>query len=578
MAETMNYRMNLVIDPKNVIKANRELRAMERYFERIQGRVLRIGRTRMAPEIVLKDRASKGLDNLLRKLQRVRSEVVNASGTVTLKVKHEQAKQKQENKGKQEQNNSKKLALKAPPMPKIVLVFPDFTPIIRAMNVNSLASVLNSRLLNANSGHLSDLAKALGSIQIGGASGAKEEEKPQSKSLWEKIKSGVGFTKNTVATVKGIKDTKENWGNLKRDWDDQGPIGGNTKREKVTNTVKKLWRNKGRVVDLASSGAEALEGATGVADTFIGLFSGGGSSSATSDIVSKSASEVAGSGSGILGKMLKGGLKRSLGVASVAMDAVSIANAKPGKERAEAIGSAAGGTIGSVLGGAVGSLIPIPVVGTAIGSAVGGAVGDFVGGKIGGFIADSAPKIKETFTGVSNWFSKNILGKKDKPKDKEDVSKKPDVIKTPAVPEKQPLLPPAPLMQRPTLPPYPPSSPYYQSYQMGMGMTSPQNMSMVGPGPRMQSAVTNNATSAGGKLPQVVQISPEQMTTLSGFLRDMKTETTTQYNLPPGAVQVTVHEEYPVDVEGIIQQVGQRLRAEFAKATQNRKLQSMALA
>lgn len=36
MAEAMNYRMNLVIDPKNVIKANRELRAMERYFERIQ--------------------------------------------------------------------------------------------------------------------------------------------------------------------------------------------------------------------------------------------------------------------------------------------------------------------------------------------------------------------------------------------------------------------------------------------------------------------------------------------------------------------------------------------------------------
>lgn len=136
MAETMNYRMNLVIDPKNVIKANRELRAMERYFERIQGRVLRIGRTRMAPEIVLKDRASKGLDNLLRKLQRVRSEVINASGTVTLKVKHEQAKQKHDNKGTQEQNKGKKIALKAPPMPKIVLVFPDFTPIIRAMNVN----------------------------------------------------------------------------------------------------------------------------------------------------------------------------------------------------------------------------------------------------------------------------------------------------------------------------------------------------------------------------------------------------------------------------------------------------------
>ncbi|MDR9855977.1 hypothetical protein RJP21_20435 [Paenibacillus sp. VCA1] len=582
MAETMNYRMNLVIDPKNVIKANRELRAMERYFERIQGRVLRIGRTRMAPEIVLKDRASKGLDNLLRKLQRVRSEVVNASGTVTLKVKHEKAKQKHDNKGTQEQTKGKKIALKAPPMPKIVLVFPDFTPIVQAMNLNSLASTLNSRLLDANSGHLSELAKALSSIQIGGASGAKEEEKP--KSFWEKFKSGVDFTTSAVSTVKGVKDTKNSWKDLKKNWDDQDPISGNTRREKVTNTVKKLWTNKGKVVDLASSLADTLEGGTGVADSVMGFFSGGGSSSASSGIISNTANQVGGSGSGVLGKMLKGGLKRSLGIASVAMDAVSIANAKPGKERAEAIGSAAGGTIGSVLGGAVGSLIPIPVVGTAIGSAVGGAVGDFVGGKIGGFIADSAPKI-------SNWFSKNILGKKDKPKEKEDVSKKPDVITAPYNPEKKPVLqnapynpsnPPAvhtaPLIQGPSLPPYPPSFPYYQSYHMGMGMASPQNPNMAGPGPRMQSAVTNNATSAGGKMPQVVQISPEQMTTLSGFLRDMKTETTTQYNLPPGAVQVTVHEEYPVDVEGIIQQVGQRLRAEFAKATQNRKPQSMALA
>lgn len=86
MAEAMNYRMNLVIDPKNVIKANRELRAMERYFERIQGRVLRIGRTRMAPEIVLKDRASKGLDNLLAKINRVKSQVINASGNLNMNV------------------------------------------------------------------------------------------------------------------------------------------------------------------------------------------------------------------------------------------------------------------------------------------------------------------------------------------------------------------------------------------------------------------------------------------------------------------------------------------------------------
>lgn len=69
----------------------------------------------------------------------------------------------------------------------------------------------------------------------------------------------------------------------------------------------------------------------------------------------------------------------------------------------------------------------------------------------------------------------------------------------------------------------------------------------------------------------MVQISPEQMSALTGYLRDSKTEATTNYNLPPGAVQVTVREEHPVDVEGLILQVGQRLRAELMKASQNRK-------
>ena len=45
-------------------------------------------------------------------------------------------------------------------------------------------------------------------------------------------------------------------------------------------------------------------------------------------------------------------------------------------------------------------------------------------------------------------------------------------------------------------------------------------------------------------VPQSVQISPEQMSTISGLLMDFKTETTVNYNLPPGAVQVTVHEEH----------------------------------
>lgn len=565
MAETMNYRMNLVIDPKNVIKANRELRAMERYFERIQGRVLKIGRTRMAPEIVLKDRASNGLDNLLRKLQQVRSEVVNASANINLNVKHTSGQQ------------------------------PDFSGVVQALQGNTKA--------------LQELTKVFGALNIGGAAAsAPTPAKPKStidkiKDTFSALKTFGGGVKSAAEVPGKIKKVGEAWqGKIPEDQKAEASKSAAANDEPITKTRKerieggrlpkgtRALNTVGALGDLVSTfgsaGADLIGGTqdlwktgkewiggSGIASNATNAAaSTAGAASSTANIASPAAKAAGNGGVGAMASgFVKGGLKKLPGLLGLAGDVLSVASAKPGKERAQAVGSATGGTIGSVVGGALGTLIPIPGVGTAVGSMVGGAVGDFVGGKIGGFIADSAPKIEETITGVKNWFSKNIFGKKDKPQDAKDVSKKPDVITTPTVPEKQPVLPSAPLMQRPTLPPYPPSSPYYQSYQMGTGMTSPQNMNMVGPGPRMQSAVTNNATTAGGKLPQVVQISPEQMTTLSGFLRDMKTETTTQYNLPPGAVQVTVHEEYPVDVEGLIQQIGHRLRAEFQKAAQNKK-------
>lgn len=572
MAETMNYRMNLVIDPKNVIKANRELRAMERYFERIQGRVLRIGRTRMAPEIVLKDRASKGLDNLLRKLQRVKSEVINASANINLNVKHASGQQ------------------------------PDFSRVAQALQGNTKA--------------LQELTVAIGALNIGGAASAPAPAPEKPKTFLDKLKDGFGVMKTLGGGVKSaaevpgkIKKVGEAWqGKIPEDQKAEASKSVAANDEPITKTRKerieggrlpkrtRALNTVGALGDLVSTvgsaGVDLIGGSQDLWKTgkeWFGIGSKATSaasptakatSAATSTAnIASSAAKVAGNGGmgAMASGLIKGGLKKLPGPLGLVGDVMSIASAKPGKERAQAIGSTIGSNLLATAGGAIGTFL-LPGVGTAVGTVLGDMAGDFLGGKVGGFIADSAPKIKETFTGVTNWFSKNIFGKKDKPKDKDDVSKKPDVITTPTVPEKQPVLPQAPLMQRPTLPPYPPSSPYYQSYQMGMGMASPQNPNMAGPGPRMQSAVTNNATSAGGKMPQVVQISPEQMTTLSGFLRDFKTETTTQYNLPPGAVQVTVHEEYPVDVEGIIQQVGQRLRAEFAKATQNRKPQSMALA
>lgn len=120
-----------------------------------------------------------------------------------------------------------------------------------------------------------------------------------------------------------------------------------------------------------------------------------------------------------------------------------------------------------------------------------------------------------------------------------------------------------PLLPNPALSPYGPYVPPSHA----------ASMSTFGP---PASAAQNQAFAGKPTSPQSVQISPEQMSTISGLLMDFKTETTVNYNLPSGAVQVTVHEEHPIDVEGLILLIGQRLRAEFSKAAQNRKPTPMA--
>lgn len=755
MAETMNYRMNLVIDPKNVIKANRELRAMERYFERIQGRVLRIGRTRMAPEIVLKDRASKGLENLLRKLQRVRSEVVNASGTVTLKIQGGKVKvgpdasllvstitsntvainkltaalgatkagdgKKEDPKGfldqlkeifgdlkkiggglktageipgkfkelkdiwndaedegggsggstaKGKKNKKNKKGSKTKKGNKKT---PKRNKLDKAANPKKSGSKMGkatnpktfgSKLFKTaeKGGDLWKTAKSAAGDVIGGAKGLWNHGKDLLKgtgissklSSWMssaagkmknsslggkaskvfkggagKLFSALGFGSSKGAknkprklnifgsklgewTKKGAKIlgpvTDSVVGGAKGLWDNgkqllksgggsaakavsfvgstAGKIGKSglgmaskvlkggaskllnlfspdpkpkkantanktnkakpsTNKAKAANAKKgagfgtKLFKMAGKSGELletvGSAGEDIIGGAQGLWKHGKELLSSTGIGSKISSVVSKVGKSGFGSAAG---KLLAGGAKKLMGPLGFVSDAMSIASAKPGKERSKAIGSTIGSAAGTMIGGALGTLIPIPGVGNAIGATLGNMAGGFVGEKIGGLVADYAPKIKETFSSVKGWFSKKFGGKS-KPKDN------PAIIGPPV-----PAGPKVPVTNA--------------DYSAGVA---------AAPGPRLQTAATGGTAgaAAGGKLPQVVQISPEQMTTLSGFLRDMKTESTTQYNLPPGAVQVTVHEEYPVDVEGLIQQIGQRLRAEFQKASQNKK-------
>lgn len=577
MAEAINYRMNLVIDPKNVIKANRELRAMERYFERIQGRVLKIGRTRMAPEIVLKDSASKGLDSLLDKFNRVKSQVMQASANVNLNVKQTGGEM-------------------------------DFTPVIQVLQANTVA--------------LDKLTVSIGKI---GTQGGAKEEKP--KSIWDKIKDGFGVAKSIGGGVKSAAEIPEKFKAIGDAWKGtaenkscccQGSLSGlsgegrnkttkgssgrkkrgsifrekknlNSSNETPTPKSEVNGGKKGRfrktvgtagalLETIGSAGGDLIGGFQGFGKLFSGkkgssgiaasasksVTNGGGSLNSnavkgfgklfggkkdSNGIAASASKSMAKSGGSLISNAVKGFGKRMLGPLSFAADVASIATAAPGKERAQAIGSTVGGGAGAAIGGFIGSIIP--GAGTLVGSALGGTAGSWLGEKAGGLISDASSKIKESASKVSDWFSSKFSFGKKKNK-AEDLANKPAVTATR----------------------------FSHSYSASSGsFTAPPNSFGPPPaltaGPRIQAA--SNPGNTGGKLSsQVVQISPEQMTSLSGLLRDFKQENTTNYNLPPGAVQVTVREEHPVDVEGLIMQVGQRLRAELSKAAQNRKPGPMA--
>ncbi|TKH44040.1 hypothetical protein C1I60_11860 [Paenibacillus terrae] len=588
MAEALNYRMNLVIDPKNVIKANRELRAMERYFERIQGRVMKIGRTRMAPEIVLNDMASKGLDNLLNKINRVKSQIINASGNVNVKAVSQ---------GTSSANSG---AGKAGP--------------IKADN--NLSSVLqaNTAAVEANTAAIGDLSTKLGSLKFGG----EKEEEP--KGFMENLKDTLVGVKKFGEGMKGFSELKTKAKDLKKAWTDAGPVGGTTKRQKLVNGAKKIWNNKG---SLGKATGELLESFGGTGDMLEGgmdFFKGGGGiigniksggsaaidavSSAASSIINPStAGAVEEAGSGLFKNLLKGGSKKLLGPLSYGMDLMNIAQSTPGKERSQAVGSAVGGAVLGTLGGIVGSVIPF--AGTAIGSTLGGMAGDFIGGKVGGLVSDYGPAIMDKATSagkylgekaseVTSWISDKTgdfgksfsnffsFGGKDEPK---KTPAKPAEVPKPATPPQSttPVTMTKPLTPMPPFPGLPPGSQVmYGPAQSALnGAANPYGpMAIanqdVNPNPLLNTAAhANNGAKAKGNVngnptPQVVQISPEQMGTLSGFLKDFKTETTNQFNLPAGAVQVTVHEN-KLDVEGLITQIGYRLKAEILRATQNTK-------
>lgn len=588
MAEAMNYRMNLVIDPKNVIKANRELRAMERYFERIQGRVLRIGRTRMTPEIVLKDSASKGLDHLLDKMQRVKSQVIQASANMRLDV------QKQI-------DTSVKIDLQAFGL--------DFSPLTQA--------------LQANTDALNQLTSTLGSLDFSGGGGGGK------KSGWDYATSIFGTIALVGSTMKGGGQLYGKGKKVREAWSKDKPApepaprkapkargsrrgGGsgtrsnrrqavttpnspaatasNSQADKPLGKWAKGFNRAEKTGDFIETLGNTGKGATQLLKDTVNLsqkiFGGGGDSGivsggigsvAKSGADSDAAKQAASGSTGVsaaknIGKSgLGSGLmktigRRALGPLGYIADATAIASAEPGKARNQAIGSAVGGSVGAAIGGFFGSVIP--VAGTMVGSTIGGTLGSYAGEKLGGAITGISEQFKEGKKKMSKWFSNTFsFGKKDK-----EAAQQKDVLKSPPSSPTVAVIP-APIIRKSSSIPFnKPLLPDLASYGSYIPPSHSSSSRTFGP----PASAARNQAMAGTTSPQSVQISPEQMSMFAGYFRDFKTETTVNYNLPSGAVQVTVNEEHPVDVEGLILLIGQRLRVEMTKAAQNRKPSPMA--
>ncbi|OKP91330.1 phage tail tape measure protein [Paenibacillus sp. P32E] len=241
----------------------------------------------------------------------------------------------------------------------------------------------------------------------------------------------------------------------------------------------------------------------------------------------------------------------------VAADTYSIATAKPGRDRAEKIGSSAGGWAGAwggaTAGAAIGSVFPGP--GTAIGALIGG-IGGGIAGAWGG--KKASDKIMDVTYGkekaappvavpaVDAWMGDNSPGV-------DAVLNRKPISFTPLTPEST-IKASLPLV----------SDVISKSFDTFAAKLNLKNSSQIPTGAPFAANASNEK--------QTVYISPEQISTMENGIRNIKAETTNQINvsLPYGAIQVNVKSD-DIDYDAIGQQVGSRIADAMRRKTQNLK-------
>lgn len=556
---------------QSLIKVNNELRTTGRRLESVYSTAVRLSRLRITPTIGLIDKLSPALDRALVKLNSFRNQMVKASGTVSVEVKQKvevaMGKMNPASSGPSlslnigNNNNTVKNVAKEEDakgfwgkMQEVVQNVNDY------LDAANNATDLIGKLKNKFGGSKGDKGSAsqccccsggslVGRLSKGGAKGGK-------------TKSAGGSAKTVAATEGGKK----------------GPYksGSKSYQERATATVKTPASDPTKKIITNISDAEQKKLKVDF-DQKLNSNRFGFSANAPSGLPMSNMS----SGNGLFSK-LSGGLAKGagklLGPISMLADVANVATAPP-EERGRAVGSMIGGTAGTAIGSAIGSFI-LPGIGTYIGGALGGWAGSSAGGwigdkakDIGNFMSNAtegagkalstaadfvSEKTKNMVSGISNFFG---FGSK---KEEKTVSATTVANSTP-VPT-GPSMPPAYIPSALTI-----TGPMAYANSMGgqsttaalMGTSVMQSQAM---------ALGNGAQTNGKSSTMTVQISEDQMSSLSGYLKDFKTETTNQIsvNVPQGAVQVTVREN-AIDYDAISHQVGMRFAGEVRRAMENRK-------
>lgn len=552
---------------QSLIKVNNELRTTGRRLESVYSMAVRISRLRITPTIGLIDKLSPALDRALVKLNSFRNQMVKASGTVSVEVKQ-----------------------------KVEVAMGKMNP----ASGSSISVVIGSNNTTINNA-------------------AKEEDKKWWEKALEYTSTGLDIANNLTDLIgKG----KKAWTDRKSKKDKasnpskstevaEGKIGKNqTRNSSRTGSdtsskppVRKVsgGRGGGRFASRAATPTPAPTPSVSRIDTDTSerafqeakkmdrnrRIGGGKKSNLVSGLMSSSPMAMSNlfSGDGMLGKW-GGGLAKGAGKLirpiSMLADVANIASAPP-EERGRAVGSMIGGTAGTAIGSAIGSVL-LPGIGTWVGGAVGGwagsAAGGWIGDKskdIGKFMSNATEGVGNALSGAADYVSektKNITDgissffgfgskKEDKTVSAATVASTSQVATGPQMPPA--YIPPALTMTGPAA--YM-NSKVGQSTSAGFMGTSVMQSQAMGLGNGAQTAGNANGKSST----MTVQISEDQMSSLSGYLKDFKTETTNQIsvNVPQGAVQVTVREN-AIDYDAISHQVGMRFAGEVRRAMENRK-------